>query len=184
MTDSITLEGANPAETGPRYSTMDVELVMDSYRVSGELKSPGVPRRLVDVLNAVDGAFVIVNNGELDDPLCEDDEARKFDLIQVHLDTLLFGVPRSTSQVHPDPFEIIHKVPVPSTIALPGFEVTGNVFLLPELDPAGSQMLGSRHFVPMTDTTVTSATNKACVWREPVIVVNLARALLFAPRNS
>lgn len=184
MTDSVTLEGTILSESGPGYAAIDVELVMDSYRVKGELQSIGAPRRLVDVLNSVDGAFVIVHGGQLDDPLHEDDEPRKFELVQVHLNTLLFAVPRSASQVHPDPFEIIQKVPVAATIALPGFEISGNVFLLPQIDPAGSQLLGSRHFVPMTDVTVTSATNRACVWREPVIVVNLARALLFAPRGS
>jgi hypothetical protein len=162
---------------------MDVELVMDSYRITGSLQSLGVPRRLVDVLNSVDGAFVIVNDGKLDDPLRPGDEPREFELVQVHMNTLLFAIPRSASQVHPDPFEIIQKVPVEATVALPGFEIVGSVFLLPQIDPAASQLLGSRHFVPMTDATVTSAMNPACTWHEPVIVVNLARALLFAPRR-
>lgn len=180
MTDSLTAEQTTNELPALQHSAMDVEVIMDSYRVSGELQSVGVPRRLVDVLNAVDGNFIIIHGGDLDDPLVED-ELRHFDLIQVHMNTLLFGIPRSASQVHPDPFEIIQKVPVPTTIAVPGFEITGNVFLMPQIDPAGSQLLGSHHFVPVTDATVISATNRACVWHEPVVVVNLARALIFAP---
>ncbi|MEX1194332.1 MAG: hypothetical protein WD904_00820 [Dehalococcoidia bacterium] len=181
MTDSVTAEQAPNELPALQHSTMDVELIMDSYRVSGELQSVGVPRRLVDFLNSVDGNFIIIHGGDLDDPLVED-EPRHFEQIQVHMNTLLLAIPRSASQVHPDAFEIIQKVPVPTTIAVPGFEITGNVFLMPQIDPAGSQLLGSRHFVPVTDATVASATNHECVWHEPAVVVNLARALVFAPR--
>jgi hypothetical protein len=72
-------------------------------------------------------------------------------------------------------------MPVQATIAMRGYEITGNVFLMPGMDPSASQILGSKHFIPMTDACVKSATNPDCVWREDVIVVNVARALLFAP---
>lgn len=182
MSDAISVRDqpstGTPVATG---SALTVDLVMDHYRVCGELRGSGVPRRLVDVLNSTDEPFVVIHDGELDDPLINDDEPRQFKFVQVHLDTMLFGVPRSASQVQPDPFEIIEKLPVMATLAMRGYEIEGNVFLMPGLDPSSSQLLGSNHFIPMTDVCVKSASNPDCVWREEVIVVNLARALLFAP---
>ena len=163
------------------FVEMTVELVIDSYRVTGELRSAGSPRRLVDILNAVEKPFVVVHSGELDDPIIEDDEPRRFDLVQVHLETILFAVPRSDSHVHPDPYEIIEKVPVPSTVTVPGYELSGNVFLLPEMDPAGSHLLGGHHFVPMTDVNVRATGSTEPSWCEPIVVLNLARTRLFAP---
>jgi hypothetical protein len=179
MTDAPTQQQAEGAVEHPN-SSLTVDLIMDHYRVCGELRT-GIPRRLVDALNSADEPFVVIHDGRLDDPLISDDEPRSFKLIQVHLDTLLFGIPRSSGQVQPDPFEIIEKMPVQATIAMRGYEITGNVFLMPGMDPSASQILGSKHFIPMTDACVKSATNPDCVWREDVIVVNVARALLFAP---
>lgn len=167
-----------------RGSALTVDLIMDHYRVCGDIWTPNAPRRLVDVLNSADQPFIVVHDGQLDDPLVKDDEPRPFPFIQVQLDTLLFGVPRSASQVQPDPFEIIEKVPVMATIAMRGYEITGNVFLMPGVDPSNSQLLGSHHFIPMTDACVKCAMNPECIWREQVIVVNLARALLFAPHPT
>jgi len=168
----------------PQLTGVAVELVMDSYRIIGELRSQGGPRRLVDILNAVDASFILVHDGRLDDPLVEDDEPRAFEVVQLHLNTLLFAVPRGTLADVGNPVEAVRKVPVPATIALPGFEVTGNIHLLPEADPKRTALMGSRHFVPMTDATVIAAFNRNRVWREPIVVVNLARAVLFAPKGA
>jgi hypothetical protein len=160
---------------------MTAELVIDSYRVTGELHSPGRPRRLVDILNAVEKPFVVVHDGELEDPLIEDDEPRRFETVQVHLETILLAIPRSDSHVHPDPYEIIEKVPVPSTVTVPGYELAGNVFLLPDMDPAGSHLIGGKHFIPMTDVTIRANGGGESSWCEPIVVVNLARTRVFAP---
>jgi len=72
-------------------------------------------------------------------------------------------------------------VPVPATIVIPGFDITGNIFLLPEADPAQAPVLSSRHFVPITDATITAAHGRDHSWHEPIVVVNLGRTLLYAP---
>ncbi|HUF54197.1 MAG TPA: hypothetical protein VMR52_10550 [Dehalococcoidia bacterium] len=180
MSDQVTVQ--DTASSADRaQAVLNVELMMDHYRVGGELRSPGVPRRLVDILNSADLPFIVVHDAALDDPLIDDDEPRRFNLVQVHLDTLLFGIPRAGTQVQPDPFEIIEKNPVRTTIAMRGFQIVGNVYFTQGLDPTSSQLLGSKYFVPVTDACVTSAVRPDCVWQEQVVVVNMARALLFAP---
>jgi hypothetical protein len=158
-----------------------VELVLDTYRVTGQLAYPGGPRRLVDILNNAGEPFVLMREAAVDDPLRDDDTPRQFDVVQVHLNTVLFAVPHGSAIQAKDPLETVRKVPVAATIALPGFEVSGNVHLLPELAPENAQMLGARHYIPVTDARVTSAFTKEVIWRTDVVVVNLARAVLFAP---
>jgi hypothetical protein len=182
MSDQATFQEQAPAAGGPLHAILNVDLIMDHYRVTGELRSLGVARRLVDILNSADMPFIVVHNGALDDPLIDDDEPRRFELIQVHLDTMLFGIPREGTKVTPDPFEIIEKIPVPVTIALRGYEITGNVYFTPGLDPNNSHLLGSKHFIPVTNARVASAARPDCAWNEEVVVVNMGRALLFAPR--
>jgi len=79
--------------------------------------------------------------------------------------------------------EAVHKVPVPACIALPGYDVTGNIYLVPDADPATVPVLGSKHFVPMTDVVITPV-HGAQPSRERLVIVNLARALAYAPNPS
>jgi hypothetical protein len=158
-----------------------VELVLDTYRVSGQLNYAGGPRRLVDILNNAGEAFVLMRNAEVDDPIRDDDTPRPFDVVQVHLNTVLFAIPHGFAIQTKDPLETVRKVPVAATIALPAYEITGNVHLLPDLAPESMQMLGARHYIPVTDARVVSAFTKTVIWAAEVIVVNLARAVLFAP---
>ena len=160
-----------------------VELVLDTYRVLGQLSYTGGPRRLVDILNNVGEAFVLIRDASVDDPLRSDDEPRHFDVVQVHLNTVLFALPHGAAIQARDPLETVRKTPVESTIALPGFEITGNIHLLPELAPENAQILGARHYIPITDATIVSAVTHQVIWRPEVVVVNLARAVLFAPHS-
>ena len=80
------------------------------------------------------------------------------------------------------PFETVAKVPVPATIVLPGFEVTGNVHQAPNADPTLASLLASGRFIPLTDATIVAVQQGGRTWREPIVVVNLARAQLYAPR--
>ncbi len=161
-----------------------MEFIIDSYRVTGELWSPGAPRRLVDVLNLSDDPFVAVRDGALDDPLLEGDEPRRFEAMQVHREAILFAIARSDVEVHTDPFDIVKKVPVPASATVPGFEITGDVYLLPEVDPATAKIVGSHQFIPMTEVAIRAAGRSESTWSEPVIVVNLSRVRMFAPRSG
>ena len=75
-------------------------------------------------------------------------------------------------------------MPVPATVTVPGFEMTGNVFFLPEVDPASAPLIGGHGFIPMTDVSIRAAGRSEAAWTEPVIVVNLLRVRLFAPRSD
>ena len=163
---------------------MTVELIIDSYRVTGELLGHGAPHRLVDLLNLSDEPLVAVRDGALDDPFIDGDEPRRFDTMQVRREAILFAIPRSAVKVHPDPYDLIEKVPVPATITVPGFEITGNVYLLPEIDPAAGHLLSGNHFIPMTDVSIRAVARTEPAWIKPVVVVNASRARLFAPRSG
>lgn len=160
-----------------------VELVLDTYRVSGQLAYMGGPRRLVDILNNAGEAFVLMREASVDDPLHHNDTPRQFDIVQVHLNTVLFAMPHGAAIQTKDPMETVRKVPVAVTIGLPGYEVCGNVHLLPEMAPENAQILGARHYIPVTDARIVSALTHETIWRPEVVVVNLARAVLFAPHT-
>ena len=164
-----------------QHQSANVELVLDTFRVSGQLVYTGGPRRLVDILNNIDHAFILLREAEVDDPLRDDDAPRPFDLVQVQLNTVLFAVPHGVAIQTKDPLETVRKVPVSCTIALPGFEVTGTIHMLPDLAPESAQILGARHFIPVTNASIVSAFDHDTIWRPEVVVVNLARAVLFAP---
>ncbi len=159
-----------------------VELVLDSHRVVGEVRHGGAPRRLVDMMNAIDGEYLVVHDGQLDDPFHEGEAPRHFAVIHVHRNAILLAVPRADAIRPASPFEVVAKVPVPATIVLPGLEVAGNIHLAPDADPALAPLLASKHFMPLTDAMVVSVLNPGLTWQEPLVVVNLARALLYAPR--
>ena len=55
--------GAPIDEFAPRFTGVPVELVLDSFRVIGELFAPGVPRRLVDILNSNDLSYFVMHSG-------------------------------------------------------------------------------------------------------------------------
>lgn len=161
-----------------------VEIMMDSGRVAGELHPTGVPRRLVDLLNSVDAGFVVIYNGKLDDPFSTSELPREFDVAHVGRDAILFAAPRGESVTRGSSFDAVKKFPVQTIVVVPGFEVRGNMFFLPDADPPSMPMLTSHHFIPLTDVTVVATAGRMAPWQEPVLVVNLGRALLYAPRKT
>jgi hypothetical protein len=166
----------------PRSTGVTVEIVMESYRVKGELHAPGIPRRLVDILNSNDLAFFTMYSGALDDPFNPETDAREFDLIQVDRNGILFAAPRGEVQA-PDPFEVVRKKRVPSTIVMPGYRITGDLHLMPDADPALVTVISDHHFVPLTNATVL-ARGRSEEWQEPLLIVNMRRAFFFGTRKA
>ncbi len=160
-----------------------VELVLEGYRVTGEVRLPAGPRRLVDVLNLIDTPYVIAHDGELKDPHHPDDEPLRFPVIHVQRSAILLAVPRSAASGQPSPFEAVAKKAFPARIVLPGLTVSGNIYLAPEADPAKAPLLASSHFIPVTEATVTVTRDGGEGWQEPVVVVNLARVQIYAPKG-
>ncbi|SRR5712692_4003399 len=183
MTDiSPMVEPAPPMEA-PRVLTMPVEAIMDSHRLRGELQMGSMPRRLVDILNSVHGGYLVIHGGQLDDPFKRGDTPRSLETLQISRDAILFIMPRGGVQPS-DPFEVVKKVSGGATIVVPGFDISGTIYLMPGADPATIPLIGTRHFVPVTDATVTAGDGRSEVWREPVVLVNLARALVYGPNKS
>lgn len=174
---------ASPEPEGTRATGVIVEIVMDSFRVNGELFAPGVPRRLVDILNSNDMTYFIMNSGTLDDPLNAEAEAHSFDVIQLDRSGILFAIPRGEVR-KPDPFEVVRKKRVPSTVVLPGYNVTGHLHLMPDADPKMVPIVADHHFVPFTDVTVTADKGRVQVWREPLLIINMARALFYGKKPA
>lgn len=157
-----------------------VEFIVDNYRVSGELAVTGGPRRLVDILNALDD-IVTVRDATLDYPLADATAPVSAAVAYVHLNTILFGIPHGPGVRFEDPFEKVNKVPIPCTVVVPGFEISGNIYMVAEADPNESQILTNLRFAPLTDVRVVSLANPSKVWEADVFVVNLRRAVVYAP---
>lgn len=161
----------------------EIELIVDNYCVHGELAISGGARRLVDILNAAED-LVSVRDAELSYPLAGERDPTKAPLAHVHLDTILFALPYGADVRYEDPFEIVKKVPIPCVVVVPGFEIAGNIHMVAEVDPNEPQILTSLHFVPLTDARVVALANPAKVWEADICVVNLRRAVVYAPRAA
>lgn len=159
-----------------------VEIVVDNYRVSGDLAVTGPPRRLVDILNAHDD-IVSVNGATLDYPLLENAEILQAPVAHIHINTILFAIPYGDGVRYQDAFDKVVKRAIPCTIVVPGFEITGNIWMVAEIDPSESHILTTLHFVPLTDVRVLSLVNPNRVWESDVVVVNLTRAVVYAPNS-
>ncbi len=164
-----------------RPSAIVAEIVVGRHRVTGELRWVGAPRRFIDVINAIEGACAFVHGAALDDPFGGNDTLRRFDVMQVHRDAILFGIPRGGQELRSSPFEAVEKVPVPAVIVLPGFEITGKVYQVPGANPTHVPQVGSRQFVPISDAVIVCSYG-AAVWREPLVAVNMVQAVIYAPK--
>ena len=158
-----------------------VEFVLDSHRLTGEIRYRGAPRRLVDILNGIDVPLLAVHDARLTDSSGTGSDGRHFDAVHVRCDSIQFAVPHSDPARSGTPFEAVAKTPVPVTIVLPGFEITGNVHLAVGVDAMQAPLGGSR-FVPVTDAEIL-ALGSAQARREPIVVVNLGRAQVYGPRG-
>ncbi|MEE8347672.1 MAG: hypothetical protein V3S20_10015 [Dehalococcoidia bacterium] len=156
------------------------ELWLETHHVTGIIDQSGRPRRLVDTLNAIDGPFVMVRDATVESLANPDEGERRFHLLHLKREAILLAIPLTNLPRSPDA-EVLAKKSVSATLMLPGLEVTGHVYLPPEVDPTTVRMLGKDSFLPVTDAQVTQITHAGGSQREPLVVVNLGRALLYAP---
>jgi len=165
----------------PAQQIVPVEFIIDSHRINAEIRHPGAPRRLVDYLNAIDGARIslhkcVVGNG--DDP----EAVGRFDDAQIHRNAIIIAIPRGNITFSAGTLEIVSKRPFPAVLVVPGYDVSGNIYMVPEVDPTNTPLIGNHHFIPMTDATITPAGDPGRAWREGLVVVNMTRALLYLPK--
>ncbi len=156
------------------------ELWLETHRVTGIIDQSGRPRRLVDTLNAIDGPIAILRDATLVSQANPAEGERRFHLLHLKREAILLAIPLTNLPRSPGA-EVMAKKSVSATLMLPGLEVTGRVYLPPEVDPAAVRMLGKDSFLPVTDAQVTQTTHAGESRREPLVVVNLGRALLYAP---
>ena len=160
-----------------------VELVLEGqHRLTGEIQTAGIPRRLVDVLNGVEGTFAVVQDGCLQD-LAGDAEAQAIGAAQVPVDAILFAMPRGDSPRQGDTFETVAKVPVPAVIVLPEYEIRGKIFLLAGGQRRDGPIVATRRFAPVAEATITPR-GGGPTRTEAIVVVNLCRALLYLPSGT
>ncbi len=109
-----------------------------------------------------------------------DEGVRRYHLLHLKREAILLAIPLTSLPRSPGA-EVMAKKPVPATLMLPGLEVTGHVYLPLEVDPTTVRMLSKDNLLPVTNAEVTQITHAGVSRREPLVVVNLGRALLYAP---
>ena len=158
-----------------------VEFIVDSHRITAEIRHPGAPRRLVDYLNSVDGPRIAIYNCAVGD---SQDHAGvgQFDDAQIHRNGIIIAIPRGNTTFTARTLEVVHKRPVPAVLAFPGYHVDGNIYMVPEIDPTNTPLIGNHNFLPVTDATITPAGAPERAWKEDLLSVNMTRALLYVPK--
>lgn len=161
--------------------TARAELLLDMHRVTGIIEQSGPPRRLVDVLNTLDGPVAVMRDALVEALAGRGEEPRRFDLVQVKREAILLAIPVIQGPPPPGSPEAVEKRPIAATLLLPGLEVTGHVYLPPEADPSAVPLLGKASFLPVTHAEITHITFGDFRRREPLVVVNLGRVQFYAP---
>jgi hypothetical protein len=172
---------APPEYEAPSLQIVPVEFIIDSHRINAEIQHPGAPRRLVDYLNSVDGPRINLHNcrvGQAADP----ESAGRYPIAQLFRNAILIAIPRGNTTFTARSLDLVPKRPVPATLVVPGYDVSGNIYMVPQIDPNDTPLIGNHHFVPMTETTVTPADPRYPAWQEPLLIVNMSRTLLYAPK--
>jgi hypothetical protein len=184
----MTMDVGRP-ETEQAPPIPHVSMIMDAvltsrHVITGEVRMPGAPRRLVDLLNGIEGNYLQVHNGKLEVMPPAQGEPRPFGLAQVHLDEILFAMPRGGSVQQSDTFETVVKVAIDARFVLPDFEISGKAWVLADGQRPAGPILGARRFAPITDAIIISTQDPDRVWHEEILVVNLGPAVLCLPPGT
>jgi hypothetical protein len=164
----------------PALQVVPVEFIIDSHRINAEIHHPGAPRRLVDYLNSVDGPRINLHNCRIGS--ASGREAGPFGIAQIFRNAILIGIPRGNITFTARSLDLVPKRPVPASLVVPGYEVSGAIYMVPQIDPHDTPLIGGHHFLPMTGATITPADERFAPWEEELLVVNMARTLLYAPK--
>ena len=166
----------------PGVSRVEAEIVMGRYRVTGELRFPGPPRRFVDAMNTLETSFAVAFDARIEEAYGEG-EGHRFHVVQLQPEAILFAMKRSGEDPPPSGLDAVHKVPVRCKLILPGFEITGKMWQVPDADPRQVAVTGKRRFAPVTEAVIVSSYG-ARPWNEPLVAVNLLRTLVYAPHPA
>ena len=174
-------EKAPPTESAPDFldtspdepSVIVAELILDGRRVTGEIRSARVTRRLVDILNAFDSGYLTMHDGTLQNG---SSSSLEFDLIQLDRTSILLAFPHqgSASRIHPG--EVIKKHRRLVTVIMPGCQVSGYFHAALGIDPSVATAGVGNRFVALTDATITVNDSDAPTRFESVALLNTAHA--------
>jgi hypothetical protein len=159
-----------------------VELILDTHRVTGALEYNGEPRRLVDMIGNGSGEDAVVLSDASVESLVEPGEPQQlFQTLHVRREAILLAVPEWQTPASNDPIEKVQKRPAPATLVLPGLEVTGHVYLPEGASPTNVRLIGRSEFMPVTHAEVTHIPAGLYRCQKPLVAINLARLILYAP---
>jgi hypothetical protein len=167
---------------GGQGHLVHVQLVLYTYRITGQVVTAGVPQRLTDFLNNFDGNLLVLQHGRVEDILAGT-PPQPLEVAQVRLDTVLFVAPRGGLPDMGDPFERVVKTPLPVTVLLPGYTLTGKVFILPDAQLANAP-IGGRRFAPLVDATITPSGDRERAWQEPMVAFSTPQAAVYSSADA
>jgi hypothetical protein len=160
------------------------ELITEGFRMVGRLDLPPAQPRLVDFLNFRDEPFIVLHNVEARKLEAEPGKVFNWPMVQIRREAILLAVPceqRLPAAEPQRPLEYVAKEPHRVSFLLPDFTVAGDLHLAREADIGAASPMRGSGFVPLTDAEATYLPDPALVWKEPVIVVNVAKAEVFSP---
>ena len=141
----------------------------------------GVPEDLVDLLNTTEAPMLTVRDAAVESLADPNEQPRRCQVLQVRRQSVLLALPVTAAAPPGGGLEAVEKRPTAATILLPGIEVTGQIHLPPGADPGSVPLLDRSDFLPVTDAVVTQSAFTIVRWEQPLVVVNLDRALVYAP---
>jgi len=156
------------------------ELLLESHRVTGVVEQASGHRRLVDFLNNTD-AVLTLRDAAVQSVADPNGQPRRCPVLQVRRQSILLAVPVRGLTPSGGGLEVVEKRPTLASILLPGIEVTGQIYLPPGADPGTVSLLGRHDFLPVTEAAVTQSAYAIVRWETPLVLVNLERALVYAP---
>ena len=155
-----------------------VELVLDTCRVIGGIGNVGPARRVVDELNNINNPVVVMRDASMSDLAALQTEAQHFSHLQIKRDAILVAISVGADARPTHSAEIVVKRPATATLVMPGVRVTGFVHLPAGVSPDAVHLVGKDIFVPVTEAEVFEGSRAR---HEPLVVVNMARAVVYAP---
>jgi hypothetical protein len=169
----------DPMAIGGEVTDVALTLYTDSFVIRGTIRTR--QRRLTDILNLADEAFLVVSNATIDEYGASAIASRS-EYAQVNLGAILFAVSDTTIETRPD--LRTPKVPEMAMISIPPFKITGRIHLLPDRDlrEALSELTGA--FIPVTDATYWSETAAEARATAAIVAINHHRAQILAPHQA
>jgi hypothetical protein len=159
--------------SGTQPGVIVAELLLDSRRVTGEVRLARAARRLVDILNALDDGYLTVHSGALRDG---SGSCLEFDLMQLDRSSILVAFPHQGSASRIQPGEVIEKQRRLVTVIMPGCQVSGYFHAARGVDPSVAPASVGNRFVALTDATITIVDSDVSTRFEPVALLNTAHA--------